>query len=126
MRVLLDTHVLLWWLQESPRLSRPVRDLIADPEHDVFVSAVSHAEISIKRSLGKLEAPWIPDELLAENGFGALAFTSVHGRRMLELPFHHRDPFDRMLVAQAAVEDLALASAHPVVGAYDIRVIAAA
>jgi PIN domain nuclease of toxin-antitoxin system len=125
-RVLLDTHVLLWWLQESPRLTSVLRDAIGDPSNEVIVSAVSHAEIAIKRSLGKLEAPWIPDELLVENGMGTLPFTSAHGRRLLDLPFHHKDPFDRMLVAQAAVEGLAFATADPRLSAYDIPLLGAA
>lgn len=126
MRVLLDTHVLLWWLQESPRLSASVREVIADPSHEVVVSAVTLAEIAIKRSLGKLESPWIPDELLTENGLDVLSFTSAHGRRLLDLPFHHKDPFDRMLIAQALVEDLVIATVDSRVGDYDIRVLDAA
>lgn len=126
MRLLLDTHVLLWWLLESPKLSPEALAILADPENDVLVSAVTHAEISVKRSLGKLESPWIPDALLSDNGFDALPFTADHGRRMLDLPFHHRDPFDRMLVAQAAVENLPLMTADVHIRAYDIRILDAA
>lgn len=125
MRVLLDTHVVLWWLQESPKLPPVIGRAIADPENQILVSAISHAEIAIKRSLGKLEAPWIPDELLEENGIAALPFTSTHARRMLELPFHHHDPFDRMLIAQAAVEDVAFATVDARIRAYDVRLLGA-
>jgi len=121
-RILLDTHVLLWWLMEDARLPRPTRVAIADSSNDVFVSAVTHAEIAIKRSLGKLDAPWIPDELLTENGLAGMPFTASHARRMLELPFHHRDPFDRMLIAQAADEDVAFATVDPRCRRYDIRI----
>jgi PIN domain nuclease of toxin-antitoxin system len=120
-RILLDTHVLLWWLMEDPHLPRAFQAAIADAANDVFVSAVTHAEIAIKRSLGKLDAPWIPDELLAENGIIGMSFTSSHARRMLDLPFHHRDPFDRMLIAQAAHEDVAFATVDPRCRQYDIR-----
>lgn len=123
MRILLDTHVLLWWLMESPKLSPRLNAALADPRHDVLVSSVTHAEIAIKRSLEKLEAPSIPDALLEENGIGSLPFTSDHGRRLLELPFHHRDPFDRMLIAQAVCDDLVVATDDPLFRRYDIRVL---
>jgi PIN domain nuclease of toxin-antitoxin system len=122
-RILLDTHVLLWWLLESPKLAGRTQVAITDPDNDVYVSAVTHAEISIKRSLGKLESPSIPDELLEENGFETLPFTAAHGRRMLELPFHHRDPFDRMMIAQAIDEDLVFATVDPRMRAYDVRIL---
>lgn len=125
MRLLLDTHVLLWWLLESPRLPVAVRDAMSDVRNDVLVSAVTHAEISIKRSLGKLESPWIPDELLEENGFETLPFTASHGRRMLDLPFHHRDPFDRMLLAQAIQDDLTFVTVDPRMRGYDVRLLGA-
>lgn len=125
MKVLLDTHILLWWLLESPRLPSPIREVIADPAHDILVSSVTHAEMSVKRSLGKLEAPWIPDELLTENGFDSLSFTSEHARRMLDLPFHHRDPFDRMLIAQVTVDDLVFATVDPRCREYEIRTLPA-
>jgi len=126
MRLLLDTHVLLWWLLESPKLPAVVLAAMRDVRNDVFVSAATHAEISIKRSLGKLESPWIADELLEENGLEPLPFTSAHGRRMLDLPFHHRDPFDRMLIAQAMEDDLIFATVDPRNQAYDIRILPAA
>lgn len=121
MRILLDTHVLLWWLMEDRHLPDTFRAAIADPDNDLFVSSVTHAEIVVKRSLGKLDAPWIPDELLADNGMAGMSFTSSHARRMLDLPFHHHDPFDRMLIAQAAHEDVAFATVDPRCRQYDIR-----
>jgi PIN domain nuclease of toxin-antitoxin system len=122
-RLLLDTHVLLWWLLESPKLAHHIRTAMTDLDNDVCISAVTHAEISIKRSLGRLESPWIPDELLEENGFEPLPFTASHGRRMLELPFHHRDPFDRMLIAQAIDEDMVFATVDPRMHSYGVRIL---
>lgn len=123
MRILLDTHVLLWWLMDDPHLPGAFQVAIADADNEVFVSAVTHAEIAIKRSLGKLDAPWIPDELLADNGIIGMSFTSSHATRMLDLPFHHRDPFDRMLIAQVALEDVAFATVDPRCRQYDIRLL---
>lgn len=108
MRLLLDTHVLLWWLADAPQLGADHRALIHDGQNDVFVSAVSVAEISIKASLGKLDAPQNVAEAIIESGFTELDFTVAHGETLRSLPWHHRDPFDRMLVAQALVEGLTL------------------
>lgn len=115
--------MLIWWLDGSDALPDATRSAIADPAAHVGVSSISIAEISIKRTLGKLRAPWIPDVLLAENGISVLPFTSDHARRLLELPLHHRDPFDRMLIAQAIHEDMAFATADPRASAYGVRVL---
>jgi PIN domain nuclease of toxin-antitoxin system len=122
-RILLDTHMLIWWLDDDDALPDATRAAIADPAADVAVSSISIAEISIKSTLGKLRAPWIPDALLAENGISVLPFTTDHARRLLELPLHHRDPFDRMLIAQAIHEDMALATVDARAAAYGVRVI---
>lgn len=118
MRLLLDTHILLWWLADDPALSAEYRAVIADANNDVFVSAVSVAEIAIKTSLGKLEAPDGLIDAVAESGFVELPFLAAHAALLRELPWHHRDPFDRMLVCQALAEHLALLSADRHVGAY--------
>ena len=100
-RVLLDTHTLLWWLGDDPRLGPDARTIIADERNDAFVSAVSSWEISIKKSLGKLEAPADLGAIIEDEGFSPLAITLFHGERAGSLAQLHRDPFDRMLVAQA-------------------------
>lgn len=106
-RILLDTQVLLWALAGHRRLSREARTFI--DEHDVFVSAASIWEVAIKASLGKLDAD--PDEVhsaLEPSGFDELAITGPHAARVALLPPHHRDPFDRLLVAQSQLEGLVL------------------
>jgi PIN domain nuclease of toxin-antitoxin system len=122
-RILLDTHMLIWWLDGDDALPKEALSAIADPAADVAVSSISIAEISIKRTIGKLRAPWIPDALLAENGLTVLPFTTDHARRLLELPLHHRDPFDRMLIAQAIHEGMTFATADAHAAAYGVRVL---
>ncbi|MFN7921544.1 MAG: type II toxin-antitoxin system VapC family toxin [Bryobacteraceae bacterium] len=118
MRFLLDTHILLWWLDDSKALPAEARRLIADPENAIFVSAASIWEISIKQSLGKLDLPNRFDEVLAQSDFEPLPVRAEHARATRELPLIHRDPFDRMLVAQARVEGLTLLTADPAVARY--------
>ncbi len=111
MRLLLDTHRLLWWLDNSPSLSETARALIRDPENVVFVSAVSLWEIWLKESLGKLRLPAGFEERLMVESFESLPLTASQTRQVASLPWHHRDPFDRMLVAQAMTENLVLLTA---------------
>ena len=118
MRILLDTHLILWWLAKSPSLSEQARALIGDPENTVFVSAVSLWEIWLKESLGKLRLPPDFESKLAEESFENLPLTATHARQVALLPWRHRDPFDRMLVAQARVENLILLTADDLVAAY--------
>ncbi len=123
MRVLLDTHVLLWWLFDDQRLGPRVRSIIADGSNEVFVSSVTVAEIAIKSSLGKLTGP--PGLLgsLVEEGFQELALLSTHAITLENLPLHHRDPFDRLLVAQAITDSLTFISYDPHIRAYDVEVV---
>ncbi len=123
MRILADTHVLLWWLTDDPALSGAIRDAVADQNNVVFFSAVSAAEIAIKASLGKLTAQDALATVLIEQGFEALPFTHVHAERLRALPWHHRDPFDRMLVVQAATEGLVLATVDARLRAYDVQLL---
>src|SRR5271163_1842140 len=99
MKLLLDTHLLLWWLAKSPSLSRQARELVSATENAVFVSTVSLWEIWLKQSLGKLRLPSSFEDKLAAESFETLTLTAPHARRVALLPWHHRDPFDRMLVA---------------------------
>jgi PIN domain nuclease of toxin-antitoxin system len=122
--LLLDTHVLLWWLADDPKLGATTRAAIADGRNDVYVSAVTIAEIAIKRSQGKLAAPPELLQVLTEEGFSELPLLSTHAAALETLPWHHRDPFDRMLVAQATVEGLTLATADRNIPAYGVSVLA--
>jgi PIN domain nuclease of toxin-antitoxin system len=104
-RLLLDTHALLRWLADDG-LSDQARDAVADPANLVMVSAVSAWEISIKKALGKLAAPDDLERQVDHGGFTPLSITIAHGIAAGELPRHHDDPFDRMLIAQALAEEL--------------------
>ncbi|ANJ28110.1 type II toxin-antitoxin system VapC family toxin [Agromyces aureus] len=123
MRVLLDSHVLLWWLADDDRLIRAHRDLITDVSNDVLVSAITTAEIAIKASLGKLDVPDDFEEVISAGGFERLPFTAEHASVLRRLPWHHRDPFDRMLVAQAVVEGIPLLSVDTRMRDYEVAVI---
>ena len=118
MRLLLDTRILLWWLSGDPSLSESARALIGDPENVIFVSAVSLWEIRLKQSLAKIQLPADFEEILATESFENLPLTAKQTKPLAALPWHHRDPFDRMLVAQALAEDLTLLTADGVLGAY--------
>lgn len=123
MRILADTHALLWWLSDDAALPEVIREAVADPDNQVFVSSISVAEIAIKASLGKLEAPDDVATTLTSQGFDPLPFTADHAQSLRHLPWHHRDPFDRMLVAQAQCEGLVLATADAHLRAYDIALL---
>lgn len=118
MRILLDTHLLLWWLEDSPSLPAQAREAIANPENTVFVSAVSLWEIWLKHSLGKLRLPDNFMERLAAESFESLPLAASQTRQAALLPWRHRDPFDRMLIAQAQVERLVLLTADEALAAY--------
>jgi PIN domain nuclease of toxin-antitoxin system len=108
-RLLLDTHILLWWLNDAPLLPARAGALIADRRNQIFVSPMSVWEMAIKSQLGKLRAD--VDEVrtaVQHSGFQPLPFTLEHAAAVAKLPHHHRDPFDRALVAQAALGPLML------------------
>ena len=106
MKLLLDTHILLWWLNNSSELSVRAKGLVADPSSTVFLSAVAIWEIRIKESLGKLRLPKTFEKVLAGEAFEELPITIEHAHLAGRLPVYHRDPFDRMLIAQALCENL--------------------
>ncbi|MCO7222569.1 type II toxin-antitoxin system VapC family toxin [Klenkia sp. PcliD-1-E] len=122
MRLLLDTHVLLWWVIGDPRLPSTVADVVSDEGSTVHVSAVSAAEVAVKRSVGKLGRPTV-EEAFAEPGLEELPFRAAHAEVLQTLPLHHRDPFDRMLVAQALAEGLVLVTLDDKVRRYDVPVL---
>ena len=123
MRLLLDTHALLWWLAGDRKLSAAARSAIGDEENIVFVSAASAWEISTKHRLGKLDASALVGEMaavLAEQDLQTLDITVDHAERAGLLPGEHRDPFDRMLIAQAQAENLTLVSNETAFDGYGI------
>lgn len=124
MRLLLDTHIMLWMLDDDARLAPAARRAIEDADR-VFVSAATVWEIAIKRRLGKLDAPDSLIELIEGAGLDRLPIIAEHGMAAGALPNHHRDPFDRMLVAQARVEGLTLVTADPHISKYDVPVLVA-
>jgi PIN domain nuclease of toxin-antitoxin system len=122
-RLLADTHAALWLLSEDERLSPTAEQMLTDAANEVMLSAAVVWEVAIKRSLGKLDAPDGFAGLLLDGGAVPLAISIEHARAVRSLPWHHRDPFDRLLVAQAAHEDAALISSDERLHAYDVRVV---
>lgn len=111
MRLLLDTHVFLWWLADDRKLGKAAREIIGNPNNDVHVSSVSVWEAAIKRALGRLEVELDDlEEAVIRSGFRPLAIGFRHAVTAGRLPSVHRDPFDRMLIAQASVEELRVVS----------------
>ncbi len=125
MKLLLDTHAFLWWLADSPRLGPDARAAIGNANNLVFVSAASAWEISVKRANGKLDAPGDVADLIGRNGFEGLAIEVAHAVAAGELPRHHSDPFDRILVAQARLEELRLVADNPWIARYDADILPA-
>lgn len=124
MRLLLDTHVVLWHLSGERDLAAPAREAIAAAE-DLLVSVVSFAEVGIKASIGKLH---VPDDLsvrIADAGVRTLGLSPAHGLAVADLPAHHRDPFDRLIIAQAMVERLAVVTADARFQEYGIELFEA-
>jgi PIN domain nuclease of toxin-antitoxin system len=125
-KLLLDTHVLLWWLNGDAALAdSPARPYIEDPSNVIFVSAVSMWEVAIKESLGKLTVPGSIFDTVWEQGFEQLPVLCSHAQSLRGLPAIHRDPFDRMLIAQATCEQLVVVSADEMVLKYPVNSIAA-
>lgn len=121
MSLLLDTHVLLWWLTDADRLPERMRTAVADAANEVFVSAASAWELSIKAALGKVTIPDGLREELEQQDFKELAVTLEDGLAAGALPRHHDDPFDRMLIAQAARRDLLLLTVDRRFADYAVR-----
>ena len=123
MNLLLDTHVLIWW-DEGRRLAAEARRAIADAD-SVYVSAASAWEVAIKTGLGRLRPIRTVEQAVDESGFLELPVTFRHAERVGKLPPHHRDPFDRLLIAQAGVEELILVTRDAVFARYGVEVIGA-
>ncbi len=125
MRVLLDTRAFLWWVEDAPALSKRARTAIANPANECLFSLASCWEMAIKISLGKLRLPgaierFIPEQLAA-NAFRQLEIDFRHVARVATLPFHHRDPFGRLIAAQALEERCAIVSADPMFRKYGVK-----
>lgn len=125
MRLLLDSHAFLWWLDQAPTLSPHAYEAIADPENEIAVSAVTPWELEIKRASGKLKSPQDVVGRLKAEQFQALAITVEHGIAAARLPLHHRDPFDRMLIAQAQIEGLTIVTRDPRFALYSVATMPA-
>ena len=127
MKLLLDTQCWLWWLTDPDLLSGSALEAIRAAENDVYLSAASSWEISIKWAIKKLSLPKRPSEFvpsrLARDGFLSLPIEHVHALRVSELPLHHRDPFDRILIAQAQIEHLAFVTSDPLIRKYDVELL---
>lgn len=127
MRLLLGSHAFLWFCEGNNSLSKPARDAIEDPNNQVFVSHATAWELAIKANLGKLDLLVPYDDLfpgaLVTNGFQSLATEFRHFRELLNLPPHHRDPFDCLLIAQAKVDDLTLVTCDPNFPAYGVTIL---
>ena len=124
--LLLDTHIVLWMVRDSPRLRADTRAIIANPHHSVFVSAASMWEIVIKHAQARRDDFEMPDHLEADIdavGFYRLDINFTHARQVANLPLHHTDPFDRMLIAQAQVENLTLVTADPAILRYNVSLL---
>jgi PIN domain nuclease of toxin-antitoxin system len=119
-KVLLDTHIVLWWLAGDPSLPPLAGEAIANPDVDVIVSAATAWEIAIKRAAGRLEAPDDLLDALEANDFGSLSVTIAHALAAGGLPEHHSDPFDRMLIAQARTEGLTIITVDRRFPDYDV------
>jgi PIN domain nuclease of toxin-antitoxin system len=122
-RLLLDSHVLLWWDADLSKLSNAQRDAISDPTNEVFVSAATAWELGIKRSAGKLTLTDSIQVLVQRFGFVELPITMKHGELAASLPLHHKDPFDRMLVAQANAERMTLVTADGRLAVYSVNLL---
>ena len=126
MRLLLDTHVLVWYLEGNPELSRPRRELIVKSETEAFVSIVSLWELVIKTSIGKIKLTRSLTDIFRQLSLQSIEILPIapgHTLQVAILPLHHRDPFDRMIIAQAKVEFLPIVTSDQEFAAYGIKVI---
>ncbi|MBI4377467.1 MAG: type II toxin-antitoxin system VapC family toxin [Nitrospinae bacterium] len=127
MKALLDTHVFLWWIMDDARLTPYIRDFIADEGNDLFLSSACCWEIAIKMKMGRLKLPdnpekFIPDQMIANNISG-LPIQLVHALHVYNLPDHHRDPFDRILVSQSRIEKIPIITNDQLFADYDVKVL---
>lgn len=126
MKFLLDTHIFLWWITASQLLSQTARDIISDGNSELYWSTASSWEVAIKYKIGRLPLPEVPELFipteLAKNRIDSLPIVNDHSFRAGQLPAHHRDPFDRMIIAQAQIENMEIITSDRQMSLYDINV----
>ena len=125
MSYLLDTHILLWWLEDNKNLSAEAKKVISNPNNLIFVSAVNTWEITIKKALGKLESPDNIESIIKECGFEQLPINIVHTTSIEKLEKFHEDPFDRLLIAQSIHENLTLITRDNKILQYQVKTLKA-
>ena len=123
MNIIIDTHIFLWALTEPLKLSDAKRSALEDLSNTIYVSAVSVAELMIKASIGKIEIDFDPVAIAQESGFDLLDFSANAALLLKDLPFHHKDPFDRMLIAQAITENMPVMTIDSVFDQYPVQII---
>lgn len=123
MKILIDTHILLWWLMNDPTLASDTRLQIGNPKNTIFVSTATIWEIAIKKTIGKLQMPDNLDKAIEASHFHSLLISIQHAMGTIALPPHHHDPFDRMLVSQSKIEGCTLMTRDGRIGKYDIPII---
>lgn len=127
MKALLDAHAFIWWVLDMPNLSERCRGIVSDGDNEIVVSVASSYEIAYKAEQGRLMLPEMPEAYvrgrLAANGFSSMPIELGHALRAATLPRIHGDPFDRMLVAQAQIEDIPILTADPAISLYDVETI---
>lgn len=127
MRALLDTHVFLWWITADSRLPSQVREIIADGNNELFFSAASCWEIAIKTQLGRISLPGRPDVFISDqmtiNAIQGLPIQASHALHVFNLPHLHRDPFDRIIVAQSQLEGLPVITSDTLIAEYKVEII---
>jgi PIN domain nuclease of toxin-antitoxin system len=123
MNIIIDTHIFLWALTEPLKLSDAKRSALEDLSNTIYVSAVSVAELMIKASIGKIEIDFDPVAIAQESGFDLLDFSANAALLLKDLPFHHKDPFDRMLVAQSIASRYPIMTEDPKIRRYDCRLV---
>jgi PIN domain nuclease of toxin-antitoxin system len=122
-RLLIDSHAFLWWSEALPALGGAAHGAIADPTNEVLISVAALWELTIKASSGRLSLPADLEAMVASEGFAVLSITFPHLKRLERLPRLHRDPFDRMMIAQALAEGVPIATADRFFAAYGVQVI---
>ena len=123
MRILVDSHILYWAIVEPHRIKPRLAAILIDNSNSIWASAVGIAELRIKQRIGKLDLPDDFDSLIGKTGFEVLAFQANHSRLLAELPLHHRDPFDRMIIAQGIEEGMTIATADAEFAQYPVQVL---
>ncbi|MCG6879158.1 MAG: type II toxin-antitoxin system VapC family toxin [Deltaproteobacteria bacterium] len=123
MKIIIDTHIFLWALGEPEKINDAKRSALEDLSNTIYVSAVSIAEIMIKASVQKLQIDFDPVKLAKESGFELLDFSAEAALLLKDMPFHHKDPFDRMLVAQSITNNYPIMTGDPKIQLYDCQVL---